>query len=543
MPSRKSKNSSKQKKTERQADSSSCNQAKNSPEKLHTFKNKYFKFLEKYYKREVSGIGLGLFRIGFGIILLLEIVQLFELRHLVFDYVPYFGPYEFSPAIALGLWGIVCLCVTLGLFTRIAVVANYLATVSVLGVLGNWEYHADWIYISCGLMFFVIPASDVLSLDNLRYRIFAKSDHSLPKPRYTQLHYIFFAYIVLGLLYFDSIFQKLAFDMWPKGLAVWLPASLPWASPQDVTQILNQEWLMRIGSWLTLFFEAIFIFLVWWGRARLPLLVTGLSLHFGIFIAFPIPYFAFLMIVLYLLMLPWSWYSQLEVQIDKFLKPLSDNIVSGMRGVLPRYLQTVQKYQPNPNFKFIAMAVILVVFSLNQLLIISRSQLLRDKFWNRSQQIALSYYNHYSGVFTGMYSHGVFLDPHFEGYNHVVAVAHEKIDGTLEYLPVTKENGLVGDYIRGRVWAYWSFRANNNKINQNQMVRGLQRFTAFWAYQKKLNLDGLKFKVLVKKIKVSWEYEKDLLSKNMSQPWIDAGYVEWTSGGFSSKNLKIIESI
>src|SRR5690606_37108564 len=57
-------------------------------------------------------------------------------------------------------------------------------------------------------------------------------------------------------------------------------------------------------GYLTLLFEMSFLFLFWIKKMRIPLAIIGVGLHIGILIFFPIPFFAFGFVALYILMVP-----------------------------------------------------------------------------------------------------------------------------------------------------------------------------------------------------------------------------------------------
>ncbi|MDM1521666.1 hypothetical protein, partial [Myroides odoratimimus] len=121
----------------------------------------------------------------------------------------------------------------------------------------------------------------------------------------------YFIPILVGVafVYFDSIFFKFSSEFWMKGLGMWLPTSVPPIILNDLQFLLNQEYLMYFLGYLTLVFEAIFLFTFFRKRWRVPLLIIGIGLHVGILICYPIPWFALGMCSLYLLMVPISWWA------------------------------------------------------------------------------------------------------------------------------------------------------------------------------------------------------------------------------------------
>lgn len=55
-------------------------------------------------------------------------------------------------------------------------------------------------------------------------------------------------------------------------------------------------------------FEFVFIFLFWFKKFRVPFLLLGIFFHLGILIAYPIPWFALTAVVVYLLLVPQSFW-------------------------------------------------------------------------------------------------------------------------------------------------------------------------------------------------------------------------------------------
>ena len=58
----------------------------------------------------------------------------------------------------------------------------------------------------------------------------------------------------------------------------------------------------------------------------------------------------------------------------------------------------------------------------------------------------------FSRTVFGITAHGVFMDSHFEDYNHIVAVTTTDDDGQEIWLPFIDERGHPGKYIRGCNW-------------------------------------------------------------------------------------------
>ena len=145
----------------------------------------------------------------------------------------------------------------------------------------------------------------------------------------------------------------------------------------------------------------------------------------------------------------------------------------------------------------------------------------------------------------GSTAHGVFIDGHYIGYNHIIAIVYLDKQGKEIWLPIIDKNGQPSYYNYGTNWRKMSFSTNNGNINMKNLNSGVRDFTAFWAKKSmKLDLSDAKFLIKVKKIDSlkNWEWQKDFLNKQIAKPWIDGGFVEWKDNQFIS-HIKDIESL
>lgn len=142
----------------------------------------------------------------------------------------------------------------------------------------------------------------------------------------------------------------------------------------------------------------------------------------------------------------------------------------------------------------------------------------------------------------GITTHAVFMDSHFDNYNHIIAIEAHLIDGRKIWLPIIDENGTPDSFIYSFNWVKWTFRVNNRNVNIKNLRRGVRDFTAFWAYKNNVDINTTRFLVKVKKVEIPKEWEENFLTKQIAQPWIDGGYVEWRDNKFYSF-IKDIEKI
>jgi len=265
----------------------------------------------RLYDKKVSATGLAIFRITYTLVLLAEILQFYYFRHLIFDRIPFIEQSEINFSIPIIIWGISVLFVLIGLFTRTATIINYLLSLILIGSITTYEYHMFYAYMGINFLLIFLPISRNISTDRLllKYKYSNTKFEYNPSREVSVLAYFIPILVGVAFVYFDSIFFKFSSEFWMKGLGMWLPTSVPPIILNDLQFLLNQEYLMYFLGYLTLVFEAIFLFTFFRKRWRVPLLIIGIGLHVGILICYPIPWFALGMCSLYLLMVPISWWA------------------------------------------------------------------------------------------------------------------------------------------------------------------------------------------------------------------------------------------
>ncbi|WP_405325905.1 DCC1-like thiol-disulfide oxidoreductase family protein [Leeuwenhoekiella sp. LLG6367-2.1] len=623
-----------------------------------------FSSLEKSYLKKIDGKGLAIFRIVFSLVFLGEVLQLNYFRHLIFDEIPYIETFEISMWPAFLFWIIAIIFVIFGLFTRVAAIINYILTVIVLGTITSFEYHMFYTYLIVNFLFIFLPISRNFSLDRLRLKL----KYSNTKFRYnpptdvSAVNYFILTGMSIGFVYFDSVFFKLSSNIWLQGYGIWLPASIPQAIYLNLTPLLNIKYLTIFLSWLTLAFEAIFIFIFFFKSFRTPLIIIGVGLHLGILIAFPIPFFALGVISIYILLVPVGMWEKLfskknikkayvkfyydaecplcnrtrivlnhldvnnkilflTVQanaedegaldgIDEqsllndiysvdhknkvyrgidtyirvfkaiwFFKPLSWFLsVPGIYHIgkkvygyvalnrntercteescgyeLPVLPPREEEMKILTNFtlqdlKIRILFIGLLILVLMQVIVTYNSPLLKNaknfsgisnfKIINTIDFYARELHRDISKPFFGITHHGVFVDSHFENYNHAIGVVYINNEKEV-WLPITNNDGSPGPYMYGEIWAKWTFRSNAPEIDQEVLAASVRDFTAFWAHKNNVDLNDAVFKIKVKKTDVPKSWEKDFLNKQLNHPWLDGGEVYWKNKKFESDIVQI----
>lgn len=155
--------------------------------------------------------------------------------------------------------------------------------------------------------------------------------------------------------------------------------------------------------------------------------------------------------------------------------------------------------------------------------------------------------NYFSKALFGITGHGVFVDWHFNGYNHNIRVDYIDKNGKHFVLPMIDEKGMAGEYLKGFIWAKWTFRVNGPKVNNHILETGIQDFTAFWLFKEGIanqkTMDNTyNFKVYVQYMDGTTGFQKDFLSKQINKPWKEIGSATWDKKQFSI-DIPKIESI
>ncbi|MBF4985473.1 hypothetical protein FNJ87_14430 [Nonlabens mediterrranea] len=265
-------------------------------------------------------------------------------------------------------------------------------------------------------------------------------------------------------------------------------------------------------------FEIVFPFLFWLKRFRLPLLIIGLGLHLGILFSYPIPLFALAMINVYLLLVPISFW----IKILSFfkIKPLNND----------------QPIKSVASFKQLSLIIFVALFfQMNTS--INHSSLTRPyvfKLYNKlgianEVDILSRKIRDFSSKTMGIFSHGVFIDKHFKGYNHIISVSYMN-NGVEEWLPLINKKGMPGEMNRGANWAKLTWRTNECLINQGKLKAGIIDFCTYWAIINDKSLSGdNKFIIRVKKVELPKEYkwQKDFLKNQIDQPWSVVGSLQF----------------
>lgn len=280
----------------------------------------YFQLIKTNLFKRTDVHGLSVFRMFYVLILGCEVLQFLKYQELIYNESPFIYALDFSFYNLFLYWLIILFFLFFGLFTRFATILNYLFSILVFSQQHKFEYHIFPIYVGINFLLMFMPIARVFSLDSLieKLKYSRVGKFYDPENKIYALYYFVPVFVGIGLVYFWSVFCKITSPMWLNGLGLWLPASLPVSVWNNTTFVLNNELLMKFTGYFVMVFEAVFIFLMWFKRFRLPLFIIGVVLHIGILICFPIPWFALTVAVIYLLMLPGGIWKKINF---KFKEP------------------------------------------------------------------------------------------------------------------------------------------------------------------------------------------------------------------------------
>ena len=246
----------------------------------------------------------------------------------------YFGFEWVEPLSAIGMYTVHALlivsslCVLLGLFYRVAAVAQFLLfTYTELIDLTYYLNHYYFVSIVCGLLIFV-PANRAYSLDTLRRpAIFQKKI-----PRWT----IFIFQLQLGIVYFYAGLWKINYDWLVNALPlkIWIPANdqLPlvgWLFQQKIT-----PWLF---SWAGMLYDVTIVFWLSWWRSRPWAYLTVVVFHTLTGQMFQIGVFPLVMMGATLVFFSekwherlWNWASATFTKPSRFRKRVSNQTFASL---------------------------------------------------------------------------------------------------------------------------------------------------------------------------------------------------------------------
>ena len=278
-----------------------------------------YKFLYKKFhslaSQQVPAIGIGLFRLLYGVVTLQEIIFLLYFNHLIFDPIPYVDVEFPMIPFFLCLWGLSAFFIIIGYHCQQAAICSYLfwiIFVQFTPMQRDFDGGFDIFMTGAGFFLIFLPTDRAFSIDRLRLKLSTPLYRQYSKAHASALCYYLPTLICLGFLYFDSAIHKLFAEHWRNGLGAWLPSTQPYyISSLDVSWLLNQEYIQKFIGYTILVFQFTFLFFFSNRYLRPLYLIIGVSLHLGITFFLNIYPFGLGMLTFYSLLVPFSWWRRL----------------------------------------------------------------------------------------------------------------------------------------------------------------------------------------------------------------------------------------
>ena len=276
--------------------------------------------LKTYFKTSTAAEPMAVFRIGFGVMMLLSVIRFwsrgwietlyiepdFHFSYLGFEWVKPLGDFTY---ILFAICGVSALMVALGLKYRLAIITFFLSF-TYIELMDKTTYlnHYYFISILSFLMIF-LPANACYSVDNL---IRGKSFKEIPKWTLDSIK------ILIAIVYFYAGLAKLnsdwLFEAMP--LKIWLRSQ--YDLPLIGSNLMQFEWFHYAMSWSGALYDLCIPFLLFWKRTRW--LAFSLVVFFHVFtrILFPIGMFPFIMIVSALVFMDENFHKKVISHLKRF---------------------------------------------------------------------------------------------------------------------------------------------------------------------------------------------------------------------------------
>ncbi len=213
-----------------------------------------------------------------------------------------------------------CLCVTVGLFSRVSIILVYLGLVSFLH--RNIFVHHGGEHLMCIAAFWMMfaPIDAALSLDRLRTPKESRSGD----PQNCSLWAVKAYQFQFALVYWQASLSKLASPSWWDGTAMYYVFRHLEFARFSVPYVPQDPFLLKLATWSAIFAESLGWTLIWFKETRYVVLLVLLAFHLGIDYAMNIPMFEHIMIASLLIFIPGEdaekFVARLKVCLSKFAR-------------------------------------------------------------------------------------------------------------------------------------------------------------------------------------------------------------------------------
>jgi uncharacterized membrane protein YphA (DoxX/SURF4 family) len=185
---------------------------------------------------------------------------------------------------------------TIGLFSRVAAVASFLAAVSYVNRVPGAQFGLDQINVMLAMYLMVGPCGDRYSVDRL---LADRKENEAPAvvPSVSANLAIRLIQVHMCVIYFFAGLSKLQGETWWRGDAFWgAVANLEYQS-WDLTWLANWPTLVAVLTHITVFWELTFCVLIWVPKLRPLVLAMAIPLHMGIALGMGMITFGLVMLI------------------------------------------------------------------------------------------------------------------------------------------------------------------------------------------------------------------------------------------------------
>jgi len=292
-------------------------------------------FLKYNLKQQTNAAPLAVFRILFGVLMLLSIIRFWAngwIQKLYLEPNYHFSYYGFEWVKPLGnytyllffICGLSSICITLGFKYRFAIVTFFLSF-TYIELMDKTTYLNHYYFISIlSFLLIFLPANKFFSFDSFLNK---KEYKNIPKWTIDSLK------LLLGIVYFYAGLAKLNSD-WlfrAQPLKIWLPSK--YDLPLIGENFMQQEWFHFAMSWGGAIYDLSIPFLLLYKRTRIFAFVLVVFFHVFTRVLFPIGMFPYIMIIATLIFFETNFHQKIINILKKILRKLSLEVQSKINTI------------------------------------------------------------------------------------------------------------------------------------------------------------------------------------------------------------------
>jgi hypothetical protein len=239
---------------------------------------------------------------------------------------------------------IACICLTLGLFSRVSIFLVYLGLVSLQHRNIYVHHSGDHLFLLAAFYLLFAPIDATLSLDRIR-RIWFPKKTDLPKlipdaaePR--SLWAVKAYKVQFALIYWQTSWAKIAALTWWDGTAMYYVFRHAEFARFFVPIVPENMFLMKVFTWSAMLIEFCAWIFIWFKETRYYVLLSLIALHLGIDYAMNIPLFEQIMLVSLINFIPAEDLSKFMEQVRSAAAPyLGAPVTIAYNGSLTKHIK------------------------------------------------------------------------------------------------------------------------------------------------------------------------------------------------------------